>query len=586
MAIRCLCVILTLWMVWQSPSPPILPEAPDFGAWWGTPESKTIAKQADKARRSGDLTSAERFYKQGYDDAQRRKDERAMVGYLNGIAACQLTGSRYRAALETLLEAKRRAKSLHERIVQGAIAVNLSSVYFQVYDFESAMREAEEGRAAVAKLKRPYYLPNLLLQLARLHEKRQRGSSVTMYRQGIVAARAAENKQLEAIGLDLLGEALLNENRLDEAELAIGDGIRLREELMPKDLGYSWGWMGELKFKRGEWAEAARYTNLALQSPSHRAEYLLKNQRGQILMALGQRAEALGDLEDAVEAASQWRVGLLPASSSLTAANQQLQQLVFSSFIEAAAKEALRTKDQRWVEELFEALELNRAASLRESLALAEAWHRKAPPEYWETLGKLRVADSRSVREQCEESRRLRLELVEMEAKAGLGFPVKNNEIFRSQSSLIHFQRGLGRSEVLLSFHLGGYRVTQMGSHARVSPHTENRGQGPYSGADTCIRGGNSGRRTGSSGVGQGAVFGSLRPTWAGGGAKEAVVAAIPGRGAISGAVRRAGDGTEGRKREISDVGAFHADDTRGVAVKHALRDWEWLVPGRRRSNL
>jgi CHAT domain-containing protein len=95
-------------------------------------------------------------------------------------------------------------------------------------------------------------------------------------------------------------------------------------------------------------------------------------------------------------------------------------------------------------------VELNRAASLRESRALADAWHKKVPSEYWEKLARLRGVGAENG-----ESRSLRLELAEMEAKAGLGFPAKNSESFRDQSSLIHFQHGLGRTEVLLSFHLG-----------------------------------------------------------------------------------------------------------------------------------
>lgn len=455
---RCLCVILTLWMVWQSPSPPIRSEAPDFGTWWGTPESKIIARQADKARRTGDLVSAESYYRQGYEDALRRHDERAAVVYLNGIAACDLTGLRYHAALEILLEAKRRAKAIGDRVAMGAIAVNLSSVYFQVYDFESARREAEDGRAAVRTLRKPYYLPNLLLQLARLHEKlEQDGRSAPLYREGIEAARKAGDKQLEALGLDLLGEALLREGRVEEAGKEISQGIALREKLAPQDLGYSWGWMGAVKLAKGDLAEAARYTDLALRSAVKAPEYLLRNQRGRIRLAEGRTREALVDLRDAVELASRWRVGVLPASAPLTAANRQLEQLVFSSFVDAAAKEASRTGSRRWAEEAFETMELNRAASLRESLVLADAWRKKTPAEYWETLGKLRIAESKIPGNQSrsEESRRLRLELAEIEAKAGLGFVVKNSEIFRSQSSLIHFQLGLGRSEVLLSFHLG-----------------------------------------------------------------------------------------------------------------------------------
>ena len=164
-------------------------------------------------------------------------------------------------------------------------------------------------------------------------------------------------------------------------------------------------------------------------------------------MAMGDRAGGLADLRDAVQLSSRWRQEVLPASSSLTAANEMLDRLVFSSFIEEAAREALRTGNQRWAEEGFEAVELNRAASLRRSRELAEAWHRRVPAEYWDTLAKLRGIEGGSSR--------LRLELAEMEAKAGLGFPAKNSEIFYDQSSLIHFQSGLGRSEVLLSFYLG-----------------------------------------------------------------------------------------------------------------------------------
>ncbi len=462
---RCFCVVLTLWMVSSRPSASILPGASAFGAWWGTPESKKIAKQADTARRSGDFRNAEVFYQQGYTDALRRHDERAIVGYLNGIAACGLAQMNYRAALKGWLEAKRHAKSIGDQADLGAIAVNLSALYFQLYDFESAQREAEEGRAAAAHLKRPYFLPSLLLQLALLHEMRQRddGMTASLYRQGIQTASVSGDKPLQALGLDLLGEYLLGEERLghrghlDEAEKAIEDGMRLREKFSPKDLGYSWGWMGDLKLAQGDLEAAARYTDLALNANTRASEYLLKHQRGEIRLALGDRAGALADFEEAVDLATHWRLGVLPADAFFTAANEALERRVFSSFIDAAAKEALRTGSRRWAEKAFEAVELNRAASLRESLEFSDSWHRKVPTEYWETLGKLRRADTRTRGKAAlsEESQSLRLELAEMEAKAGLGFSTKNYEIFHDQTSLIHFQQGLGRSEVLLSFHLG-----------------------------------------------------------------------------------------------------------------------------------
>src|SRR5579863_6747936 len=112
---RCLCLILTLWMVSSRPSASILPGASASGAWWGTAESKKFAKQADSARRAGEVARAEAYYLQGYEDAVRRHDQRAMVGYLNGIAACMLTELRYRDALRTLLESKVRAKAIGDR---------------------------------------------------------------------------------------------------------------------------------------------------------------------------------------------------------------------------------------------------------------------------------------------------------------------------------------------------------------------------------------------------------------------------------------------------------------------------------------
>jgi len=447
---RCLCVILTLWMVSSRPSASILPGAPVFGAWWGTPESRKIARQADSARRAGDLAAAEAYYKQGYDDAVRRDDERAMVGYLNGIAACRLTGLRYRAALESLLEAKKHAKSIGDAESQGAIAVNLSSLYLQVWDFESALREAEEGLSAAASLRRPYFLPTLLIQLGHWHDIRHDGAAAQLYREGIGAAKVSGDKQLEALGLDLLGEERLSQGHLEEAGTAIAAGMRLREKFSPAELDLSWWRMGELEWLRGNLAEAARFTDLALKAKGRAPQYRLKHQRGAIRMATGDHPGALADLREAVALSSHVRLEVMPSSASLTAANEMFDQLVFSSFIEAAAQEALRTADPHWAREAFEAVELNRAASLRESRVLADAWHRKVPLEYWETRARLEKQQP-----QHSDSRRLGLELAEMEAKAGLGFSANNSEIFHDQTSLIHFQQGLSGSELLLSFHLG-----------------------------------------------------------------------------------------------------------------------------------
>lgn len=456
---RTLCVILALWMVSSRPSTSVLPGTPVFRAWWGTPSSHEIARKADAARRKGDLDAAESYFQQGYKDAVCRRDEHAIVGYLNGIAACRLTELRYSKALESLLEAKDHAMRIGDRESLGAIAVNLSSLDLQVHDFKNALKEAEDGLAATATLKRPYFLASLLVQLGYVHDvQHDPAAAEAFYRQGIEVARINGDKVSEALGLDLLSAVLLGEHRLDEAEKAIAAGIDLRQKSLPKELDFSWWRMGGLRLAQHRPEEAAGYTEMALKARNRAPEYRLVHQRGEIREAMGDEAGALADFRRAMDLSSGWRMEVLPASSSLTAADEWLEEKVFTSFIESAAKESLRTGDQRLAEEAFESVELNRAASLRKSLELSEAWHKRVDPQYWEVLAKLRrveVANLARNAESSGEADRLRMELTEMEAKAGLGFQANNNEIFRDQSSLIHFRQGLGESEVLLSFHLG-----------------------------------------------------------------------------------------------------------------------------------
>lgn len=144
--------------------------------------------------------------------------------------------------------------------------------------------------------------------------------------------------------------------------------------------------------------------------------------------------------------------------SLMTAANLAVQQQILDSFVEAFAREALRTGSPDRAAEAFIALETNRAAGLRESRNLAPVWKKKLPPAYWETLGHLNqqeVLDLNTNGTIGSESERLHLELSEMESAVGAGVPVMLAENFRTRNSLIHFQHGLGDSDLLLSFYLG-----------------------------------------------------------------------------------------------------------------------------------
>jgi tetratricopeptide (TPR) repeat protein len=457
---RGLCLILTLWLVGSRSATAIRTGLPDSSPFWDQ-DPRKIQKNALRYREAGDLIAAEKLYWEGYHQAIRLGDRRAAVRYLISAGGCQLLAFRYREALSTFLQARDLAAAIGDRTDFGAIAVNLSSVYLQVWDFNAALRTGEEGLAATTKLVRSYSRPYLLLQMGRLHTMLGDSGSETYFVDGIEAARAQGNTPLEAQGWDLLGDQRLAEERLRGAERAFLEAFRLRVFFSRRELGISYGRLGALRLAQGDLDTASRFTERSAEAARRGApswpQHLLKEQQGRIRLARGQVGAALTDFSAALDATARWKLEILPARSSLTSANVALEQRVFRSFIQLAADYASKTANPLWAAKAFQALEINRAASLRESVALAEVWKEKLAPEYWDVVGQLASEETRSLQTTSAAvlAENLRLKLTEMEAQAGVGFRAKKEENFRNQTSLTLFQGGLRDSELFLSFSLG-----------------------------------------------------------------------------------------------------------------------------------
>src|ERR1700674_3760675 len=224
---RGLCLILTLWLVGSRSATAIRTGLPDSSPLWDQ-DPRKIQKNALRYREAGDFLAAQKLYREGYQEASRLGDRLAAVRYLISAGGCQLVAFRYRDALSTFLEASDLAAAIGDRSDFGAIAVNLSSVYLQVWDFNAALRTAEAGLAATTKFARSYSRPYLLLQMGRLHTRLGDGGAEIYFADGIEAARAQGNLPLEAQGWDLLGDQRLAEQRLDGAERAFLEAFRLR----------------------------------------------------------------------------------------------------------------------------------------------------------------------------------------------------------------------------------------------------------------------------------------------------------------------------------------------------------------------
>jgi CHAT domain-containing protein len=461
----CLCLVLTLSMDGSRWAADIRTGSSRTGFWWGTRELQQLNLEASRLRAAGDFAGAERLYERQLELARRTHDNLSAVRSLQNIGGTRALQHRYRSALEPMLEARRLARLIRDRLDLGAADFNLSSLYLQMWDVDAALAMAEEGVAVADPINGPpaktYYRHLALLHLGRLHQMLDDGRAVELFQKGIEAAREQGDDAQEAVGWDLLGEEYFRHQRLADSERALDEAFRIRTFRCTADLPFSYARLGELKLAQGDLASADRLTSLAIASgtkvQSKFPAYILEHQQGSIRLAQGDTSGAIEEFRAAVDHSSDWRREILPASSILNASNSELEKRVFDSFVETAAHQAIKTGDARLVRESFQALEWNRAESLRQAVGLAAVWREKLPSNYWDTLGELRQEQARALRGHPSIRRdQLSLKLTEMEAEAGLPFFSKQNENFRTQSSLILLRKGLSNSDLLVSFYLGG----------------------------------------------------------------------------------------------------------------------------------
>src|SRR5581483_3618252 len=170
-------------------------------------------------------------------------------------------------------------------------------------------------------------------------------------------------------------------------------------------------------------------------------KFLLMKQRGEIELARSNIRGALADFEDAAARATVWRRETLPAVETFTTTNIDLERQVFRALVDTSAHEAVVHHDPRLALRAFQALEQNRAASLRDSVATN--WRNGIPVQYWDRLDELRSEQAKAVQNRGTEAALVsaKTKLTEMEAQIGLRTFSDSGENFRSQNSLIHFRQ-------------------------------------------------------------------------------------------------------------------------------------------------
>ncbi|HSU33156.1 MAG TPA: CHAT domain-containing tetratricopeptide repeat protein [Bryobacteraceae bacterium] len=424
---------------------------------------ETLIEEGKQQKHDGHFAAALGIFSNAGRIAHQNHDAGLEAKALALSAGCQIGLFRYRQALAQANEALELAVQVKDDTVAGAAAGNLATVYAQLGDFANAGRRAGQSVTFLRHSNRKDWLAKALLNSGDIEAQQgQADPASRAYFESIQIARDAHMADAEAMAELHLGESLLDADRLQEARRVLLKAVQLLRQTKDDDLAIAQADIAELDFKEKKYAEGLYMLDRAL--ASHHllsvSPYVPTHLRGEILLALGRQWDALAEFRKAANQASKWRQGALPGDATSLRTVSYLHS-IYQDFTELAASLALKTYNTALAREAIEVLADNRAASLREQIAVALDRKGALPPEYFQLLSELQSAQAYETLSPTRESQakveQIRLQVSEQENKFGINSEnfFDKAEKISSRKSLRNIQRGLGGSELLLSFCLG-----------------------------------------------------------------------------------------------------------------------------------
>ncbi len=379
-------------------------------------------------------------------------------------AGCQIYLFRYRQALRSANQALEISARIHENTIAGAAAGDLATVYAQLGDFAVAEMKAKESVAYLRASPRKDYLARALYSYGDIQaEQNEFAPANISYLESIALAKSARLEDAESRAELHLGQSLLDSGEYAGARKALRTACDLFTKSRDENgLADAHANLAELEYKQGHNGQALHYLDSAINSRQLNdvSPYLPTHLRGQILLALGRQWDALAEFRKAAGQASVWRRGALPGDATSIRTVAYLHD-VYQDFAVLAASLAVQTYNTALAREAIEVLADNRAASLREQIAVALDRKGTLPPEYFDLLSQLQTAQSHATLNPSDKNQakveQIRLQIGEQENRFGINSEKFNDksEKTSSRKSLRNIQRGLRNTELLLSFCLG-----------------------------------------------------------------------------------------------------------------------------------
>jgi len=374
---------------------------------------------------SGHYVEAEKSFEFVRQFAEREREYYSLGWAFLDIGACQHALCQYPAALSSFREARRVAGLAGDTALLPTLDADIASLYSEMGDLESGVVWMQGALKQLRNSDRAL-LPRLEIQMASLRARQGRmPEALELFRRGIDDAGRAGDPEISALGWNRLGEDLFRWGDFRGAERPFLEAYRIRKlNHLALDVSY-WN-LGRLRLEQGDLKSAAALLELAVELGLRRQGVQPLREmyaaRSRVRLAEGRLRESLRDARIAVRLARSWRAE--PPGDLTRIGSEGILDEIHATLIQAGNRLYLETGDPALIRETFEAVEENRASSLRVLARRRSLPPGSRPPAYWEAVAHLQAAELAALREESASNRdrvaAARVEVDGMESEAGL----------------------------------------------------------------------------------------------------------------------------------------------------------------------
>jgi len=419
-------------------------------------EMKRLYEEGVRQYASAEYSGAREAFLQAADFAHQAGDESKAAFDWNNAGNTSIRTMQFGAALEELKHAQQIAESAGTLRPLIYTLNNLASLYIKMGQFNKAVLTAQEALDGPAGHADAATRALLLCEIGEATAELKRfDEAVPYYIDGINGLLDAGDPNMAATVLGAFGTDSLKERRLDLAEWALGEGLRLLEMMGRNASASILRGLAKMKGLKGKPDSAATLFQAALDAPpGPTPRWGIFADRGQFRLDSGDLTGALADYREARRMVTRIRVDMVPADQDRVTFESGLSD-VLEGLVDAGNQLARQNGDRAVLRETFDAAEQDRLWSLRSLVPTPNDWRKRLPEHYWELLAQFqtleRTGTSQPKPDLEKQLMRLGTELQQIEANAA-GNPAADEGT--PESPLDHVTSVLDDESVLLSFHI------------------------------------------------------------------------------------------------------------------------------------